>query len=114
MRSSTGAKIARTVVVTASAEGHAVTVTVSDRGPGIDSALVPRVFEPFVRGSERPDSYGLGLATVKRLVEAHRGTISVQSTPEAGTTFVIRLPSPARSMVRVPPTAAGAGDRDRG
>jgi signal transduction histidine kinase len=80
------------VVIAASAAGRDVRIAVSDRGPGIDRDLLPRLFEPFVRGSERPDSYGLGLATVKRLVDAHRGTITVHSRPGAGTTFAIRLP----------------------
>lgn len=95
------------VLIAAGAEGHEVWVTVSDRGPGIDRALMPRLFEPFVRGSERPDSYGLGLATVKRLVDAHRGTIRVRSAPETGTTFVIRLPALASSGGRI--AAGGAG-----
>jgi signal transduction histidine kinase len=95
------------VVVTASAERHEVWIAVSDRGPGIDRELIPRLFEPFVRGSERPDSYGLGLATVKRLVDAHRGTISVQSTPESGTTFVIRLPAHVRRDGRIAAEADG-------
>lgn len=97
---------ANEVVVTATAVEREVWIAVSDRGPGIPRDLLPRIFEPFVRGSERPDSYGLGLATVKRLVDAHQGTISVQSTPDAGTTFVIRVPA-AWSPRRV---AAPAGD----
>lgn len=85
------------VVVTASAEGRHVCISVRDRGSGIAGELLPRLFDPFVRGSERPDSYGLGLATVKRIVDAHRGTILVQSTPQAGSTFVIRLPAQAKA-----------------
>ncbi|HZZ83405.1 MAG TPA: HAMP domain-containing sensor histidine kinase [Anaeromyxobacteraceae bacterium] len=87
------------VVVTACAQGDEIWLTVSDCGPGIDRELLPRLFEPFVRGSERPDSYGLGLATVKRLVDAHGGTIRVDSAPEAGTTFVVRLLAKRRGVL---------------
>lgn len=94
------------VVVAASGDGREAAITVRDRGPGIDPRVLPHLFEPFVRGSERPDSYGLGLATVKRLVDAHRGTIAVDSAAGAGTTFVIRLPAAARSAARIPAPAA--------
>lgn len=62
---------------------------VRDDGPGIDPALVPRLFEPFVSG--RSGGSGLGLAIVQRAVEAHRGLVFVDSVPGAGTTFTIYL-----------------------
>lgn len=83
------------VVVSAQAEGDAVVLRVEDTGVGIAADHLPRVFEPFFRGTRRPDSYGLGLATVKRLVEAHDGSVSVQSVEGRGTTFAIRLPGAA-------------------
>lgn len=83
------------IEVSVASRGDVVLLTVADRGAGIPAALLPHVFEPFFRGSERPDSYGLGLATVKRLVEAHGGAVTVDSKEGRGTTFVIRLPGAA-------------------
>ena len=71
-------------------------VRVIDQGPGIDPAERERVFEPFYRGPSargRPwGGSGLGLAIAKGFVEANRGTISVESLPGQGTTFVVSLP----------------------
>jgi signal transduction histidine kinase len=64
-------------------------VDVIDCGPGIPEAVRERVFEPFF--TTKASGTGLGLAVVKRIVDAHRGTIDIVSGPE-GTTFTIRLP----------------------
>jgi len=74
-----------------------VCVSVSDNGPGIDPALLPRVFEPFTTTKstgERRGKYGmgLGLAIVKRIVQHHQGEIHVTSHPGRGTTFRVYLP----------------------
>jgi two-component system OmpR family sensor kinase len=75
-------------------QDHAV-LRVCDRGPGIPPALVPHIFERFARGdssrSRAAGSTGLGLSIVHAVVTAHRGTVSVDSSP-AGTTFTVRLP----------------------
>jgi signal transduction histidine kinase len=72
-----------------------VRIEVEDTGPGISPELQRRIFEPFVRGDhEAPISgFGLGLATVKRLVDAHGGTIGVKSTVGVGTLFWIDVPA---------------------
>jgi len=80
------------VEVSATEDGGRIRLAVKDTGIGIAPSALPRVFEPFFRASNRPDSYGLGLATVKRLVESHGGTIRVQSEEGRGTTFVVTLP----------------------
>jgi signal transduction histidine kinase len=69
-----------------------VVVRVADTGPGIDPALLPAVFDRFVKGPESRGS-GLGLAIARGLVEAHGGTIEVASEPERGTVFTVRLPT---------------------
>jgi two-component system sensor histidine kinase KdpD len=78
--------------------GERVLISVVDRGPGIDLAEQPRIFEPFYRGRRpraiNPVGSGLGLAIVKGFVEANGGTISVHSLPGQGTSFQIALPIP--------------------
>jgi signal transduction histidine kinase len=70
-----------------------VILEVRDTGVGISSEAMPRLFEPFFRGTSSGSGYGLGLATVKRLVEAHQGRVEVQSTLGAGTTVCVSLPA---------------------
>jgi len=70
-------------------------LAVSDTGPGIDAAKVARLFTPFDRlGAEQTsvEGTGLGLTLSKRLVEAMGGSIGVESTTGAGSTFWIELP----------------------
>jgi signal transduction histidine kinase len=69
-------------------------VTVRDRGIGIPESELPQLFQAFHRATnvgEIPGS-GLGLVIVKRCVDLHGGTISVQSTVGKGTEFRVRLP----------------------
>jgi C4-dicarboxylate-specific signal transduction histidine kinase len=77
--------------VRARSEGDRVVIEVDDTGPGMPPDLLARIFRPFERGSTRPGT-GLGLATVKRLVDAHGGEIRVRSLVGLGTTFSVRLP----------------------
>lgn len=69
-------------------------ISVMDSGPGIPQEISQTLFEPFVSmnkaGSESTGT-GLGLAICKELIEAAGGTISVQSQPNQGTTFTLRL-----------------------
>ena len=71
-------------------------VRVVDQGPGIDPAERDRIFEPFYRGAragaEPWTGSGLGLAIAKGFVESNGGTISVESLPGQGTSFVVSLP----------------------
>jgi signal transduction histidine kinase len=68
-----------------------VTIRVSDRGPGIPEELRERIFERFFRG-ESQGGTGLGLAIVKGLVEAHAGTVAIQSGSAPGATVRFTLP----------------------
>ncbi|HYW56187.1 MAG TPA: PAS domain S-box protein [Polaromonas sp.] len=83
------------VVLRLSREGLYLVLQVSDMGVGIGAEDLPRLFESFYRGSNvtsQPGS-GLGLAIVKRSVDLHRGSIAVQSQPESGTLFTVRIPT---------------------
>lgn len=79
------------------ADGRAAVLEVEDRGPGIAPRELPDLFKPFKRLSTvrlaKQRSVGLGLAITRRLVEAHGGTIGVQSEPGKGSTFAIRFPA---------------------
>jgi two-component system, NtrC family, sensor histidine kinase HydH len=66
-------------------------VTIQDTGVGIPPENLARLFEPFF--TTKPTGTGLGLAITKRIIEEHRGDISVQSEPDKGTTFRIKLPA---------------------
>ena len=85
------------VVVHIRRTGSRVLVRVVDRGPGIDPSQRERIFEPFYRGPEAGSSpgagSGLGLAIAKGFIEANGGTITVESLPGQGTSFVVALPA---------------------
>jgi signal transduction histidine kinase len=72
-----------------------VVISVSDEGPGIDPADVPRLFTRYHQGRRAPsrDGIGLGLYGARLLVEAHGGRISMQSAPGRGSTFRVELPA---------------------
>jgi signal transduction histidine kinase len=63
----------------------------SDSGPGIEADARARVFEPFF--TTKPDGTGLGLAITKKIIEAHNGTLEMESEVGNGTTVIVRLPS---------------------
>jgi two-component system OmpR family sensor kinase/two-component system sensor histidine kinase BaeS len=75
---------------------HSVHFAVTDTGPGIPAKDLPHVFDRFYRGDAARDrasgGSGLGLAIARALVEAHGGTIEVESTVRQGTTFLVELP----------------------
>jgi signal transduction histidine kinase len=71
---------------------NSLKVSVSDTGPGIASEHHQEIFEDFVRVDRTSSGMGLGLAIAKRLVQAHRGKIWVDSEPRRGCTFTFLLP----------------------
>lgn len=82
------------IELTARSVGKNVAITVSDSGPGIPRGERERMFDRFYRGGERePDGFGLGLAIVRETVRALGGTISVRSSPGAGTAVTVVLPT---------------------
>ena len=84
------------ITVRAWRENGTVAVGVEDRGSGLNTAELPRVFEPFFRGdSARRDGQpgvGLGLAVARRIAASSGGTLDVESSIGAGCLFVLRLP----------------------
>jgi signal transduction histidine kinase len=71
---------------------NCIKVSVTDSGPGIASEHHQEIFEDFVRVDRTSSGMGLGLAIAKRLVQAHRGKIWVESEPRRGCTFTFLLP----------------------
>ncbi|MGA2093795.1 MAG: ATP-binding protein [Sedimentisphaerales bacterium] len=65
-------------------------IQISDTGKGIPADRIEHLFEPYQ--STKPEGSGLGLATVKKIIDQHSGSISVVSEPDKGTSFTITLP----------------------
>ena len=91
-----GVRVTTKIAHSADANGSYAELTVTDDGPGTDAELLPHLFERFVRADEartrQLGSTGLGLAIVLSIVEAHHGSVSVES--ETGqTSFRIRIPT---------------------
>jgi signal transduction histidine kinase len=80
------------MVQTSNGEG-VVEIRVIDTGRGIPPSVRPRLFEPFRSTKPAGKGTGLGLAISKRLVEAHGGSIEVESRDGQGTTVAVRLPA---------------------
>jgi len=84
-----------------------VELEVIDTGVGMDQEVLSRIFQPFF--STRKDGSGLGLPTTRRIVEAHGGTIRVESAVGKGTRFTISLPAGEGSLAeeRQPSNVSG-------
>jgi signal transduction histidine kinase len=88
------------IEVSGTSESGSVLLRVRDNGIGIAQAYHRGIFELFGRvpeqeqtvDGERVGGTGVGLAIVKRIVEAHRGSVTVVSTPGAGSDFEVRMP----------------------
>ena len=91
-------------VSTALSNGSAprVQIRVVDRGLGIDAADLPHIFKPFYRGRRAVDAQvrgtGVGLSVVRHVVDAHGGSIAVDSRAGEGTTVVMELPADASAL----------------
>jgi len=83
-----------TVTVSATVEDGAAAIRVTDHGSGIHGIAPDAVFERFARSSEsgRRRSFGLGLSLVRDVAVRAGGSVAVESTSSAGTTFLLRLP----------------------
>ena len=97
------------------APGRYLKLTISDHGPGIAPANLPRIFDPYF--TTKKQGSGLGLTTVHSIVKKHDGHISVESALGRGTTFRIWLPAAENAPDTVPlrrgsaPSVASGPDR---
>lgn len=78
-------------VTTGVEDGHIV-VSISDTGVGISGELIDRIFDPFFTTRSDRGGTGLGLSIANRIVQSHRGRVTVESSPGKGSTFRIFLP----------------------
>jgi len=79
------------LTITSQAKEDKVVITFSDTGCGMDEAQLVKIFDPFYTTKEH--GTGLGLTISYRIIENHGGRITVESTPNVGTTFTIELPA---------------------
>ncbi len=84
-----------TVAIETQASEGQVRVDVVDDGEGFDTAALPNLVRPFARGHDDPRRFGLGLALVSDVLDAHRGSLTAQSSPGRGTRWTILLPRAA-------------------
>ncbi len=69
-------------------------VNFSDKGIGISETDLPHIFTPFYRGENKKyaDGNGIGLSLTHKIISLHKGTVSIHSQPQQGTTFKVELP----------------------
>ena len=78
------------LILTSRREGAYAVLDVTDTGAGIPLDVLGKIFDPFF--STRPGGSGLGLPTSRKIIEAHGGTLTVQSEPGKGSRFTVRIP----------------------
>jgi signal transduction histidine kinase len=81
-----------TVTVSCVRKDFYVDVRVEDTGHGITPTQMAKIFDPYFTTKQGKSGTGLGLYITKKVVEDHNGSIKVDSTPEVGTSFTVRLP----------------------
>lgn len=95
--------VERAVGIQVTIDGAFARIEVADTGAGLPEAVHERIFEPYVRIDQKQPGLGLGLATVRRLVDAHGGRVGVRSREGTGALFWVAMP-----LYR-----SGASDEDR-
>lgn len=83
------------VDVVAFADGEEIVVTVTDNGPGIPEDLRSRIFDPFFTTKDVSEGTGFGLSFCHRVVNAHSGALTLDTSVTCGARFTVRLPAKA-------------------
>jgi signal transduction histidine kinase len=94
----------RRIIVRTESAGPHVRLSVIDTGPGIPEHVLPRIFEPLF--TTKSFGVGLGLPTVRQIVEQHGGTLHVESAANAGAAFTIFLPRHGEAVAHATELAA--------
>jgi signal transduction histidine kinase len=93
------------VLVKVKSDAQFVNIAIADTGPGIPAGQVPTLFDNFWQARRTADQgAGIGLAVVKTIIEAHGGTVKVDSNAGQGSTFTFSLPRrrPAGAQLKKP------------
>lgn len=110
------------VRITIERRGGGAEVAIHNEGSAIPPEEQARLFEPFSRArseTARTGGWGLGLAIVRGVAEAHGGSVDVDSAPDRGTTFTLRVPlaeaavEPPAQAIAVPPASGGISSTSR-
>jgi len=80
------------LIFQAAVENQHVALSLIDTGAGIAPEVLPKIFRPFYTTKSKAGGTGLGLATTKRIIEAHHGVLDLESELGKGTKFTLRLP----------------------
>lgn len=96
--------------ITGMNEGMTARLSVSDTGVGMDAPTVARIFDPYFTTKKIGEGTGLGLATVRGIVESCGGAVTVESKPDEGTLFEVYFPLAPSGTQGVGETAVEAGE----
>ncbi len=80
-------------------DGEQIRITIQDTGIGVPAALMPNLFKPFFRVSEKTKGTGLGLSIARDIVRAHNGDIMVESVAGSGSRFTVDIPAAVKASV---------------
>ena len=99
------------IVITSRRDGTRVVVEISDNGPGIPPAVLPRIFDAFFTTKAPGEGTGLGLYLCRDIARAHRGALHARSSKARGSTFTLELPhaTAGRKPLPAPPVLLVAG-----
>lgn len=92
-----------TLTVSTESAGESVVIRITDSGSGMTSQTQAHAFDPFF--TTKPRGAGLGLSITRAIVEAHKGSVEIATTPRGGTTVTLRLPTSAGAVVEKTRTA---------
>jgi two-component system sensor histidine kinase HydH len=84
------------IFITVKPQKDNIAVVITDTGAGIEQTDLPRIYDPYF--TSKPAGSGLGLAVVQKIMEAHGGTIEVQSVVGKGTTVFLTFPPPRKHI----------------
>jgi signal transduction histidine kinase len=98
----------RYVTITSNVRAADIDISVRDTGPGVPAEIIGKMFTPFV--TTKSHGLGIGLAIVRKIVDAHGGTINVRNNPEGGAMFTVTLRA-AHSGASGDAAAVSAPDR---
>ncbi|MBF0097585.1 MAG: DUF4118 domain-containing protein [Magnetococcales bacterium] len=83
------------ITLTANHQGGKLCIALCDNGPGLPEGLEKKIFEKFTRGNAASPvpGFGLGLAIVRAIIEAHSGSVQAHNNPQGGACFLLTLPA---------------------